>query len=175
MVELYSKKRNEIKTGDLLAWKTTRINSFFDFILFLYQKILKAEYTHVGMVVKEGGRIFIMEATPPVVRLFPVSMTEDFYIIHTNIEPKSSHVDVLLKDIGKKYGIMDLIRSILKLGNNTSEYYCSELASHFYNEIGYINNEDAGLTPDSIIKEIVKASGNEPIFIKNDRGNLNAV
>lgn len=175
MTVLYSQKRNDIKTGDLLVWKTTRINSFFDFILFLYQKIFKAEYTHVAIAVKEGNRLFIIEATPPVVRLYPISMCDDFYLFPVDTETKSSHTDILLRKIGLKYSIWDLIRGILKLGNNEKEEYCSEIASRFYNEIGYIDDIDAGLTPDSLIKAIRKVHKTEPIFVKVDRGNLSGV
>jgi hypothetical protein len=175
MAELYSKVRQELKTGDLLAWKTTKINSFFDFVLFLYQKILKAEYTHVGIVVKEGNRFFLIEATPPVVRLFPVSLCDDFYHFSLGIEYKSSQVDLLLRTIGKKYGLMDLIRSILRLGDNPSEYYCSELASHFYNSVGYIHDERVGLTPDKLIEAVAKVKNTTPTFVKIDKGNLNGV
>lgn len=175
MAELYSKVRQELKTGDLLAWKTTKINSFFDFVLFLYQKILKAEYTHVGIVVKEGNRFFLIEATPPVVRLFPVSLCDDFYHFPLNIDYKSTQIDFLLRTIGKKYSLIDLIRSILKLGDNTSEYYCSELAGRFYNDIGYINDEEAGITPDKIIEAVAKKNNVTPIFVKIDKGNLNGV
>ena len=175
MTELYSKVRQELKTGDLLAWKTTKINSFFDFVLFLYQKILKAEYTHVGIVVKEGNRYFLVEATPPVVRLFPISLCDDFYHFSLDIDYKSSQVDLLLRAIGKKYGLIDLIRSILRLGNDPSEYYCSELASRFYNDIGYIDDETAGLTPDKIIEAVTKDNQIKPTFVKIDKGNFNGV
>lgn len=172
---LYSQKRQDFKTGDLLAWKTVRIRSFFDFVLFLYQKILKADYTHVGIVFKEGNRYFIVEATPPAVRLFPISMTEDFYYIPTDIETKPSHVDLLLSNLGKKYSLIDLVRSMFRLGNNTSDYYCSELANSFYNDVGYYHDLDAGLTPDSLVDAVRKASGKEPIFIKTDKGNLDGI
>lgn len=175
MTVLYSKIRDEIRTGDLLAWKTTRINSFFDFVLFLYQKILKAEFTHVGIAFKEGDRLFLIEATPPAVRIYPVSMTDDFYVLFNNIETRPSHIDLLLKNVGKKYSLFDLLRSILKLGNSTSEYYCSELAAMYYNSIGFIHDIDAGLTPDSIIKAIANETKSKPLFVKNDRGNLTEV
>lgn len=175
MPSLYSEKRKDFKTGDLLAWKTVRIRSFFDFVLFLYQKILKAEYTHVGIVLKEGDRYFIVEATPPVVRIFPISMTDDFYHFALDLNVKSSNVDSLLKHLGKKYSLFDLVTSMFKIGNNTSDYYCSELANTFYNDIGYYDDIDAGLTPDTLVNAVLKRSGVQPVLIKNDRGNLNDV
>ena len=171
MVNLYSKVRHEIKTGDLIAWKTTKITSFFTFILYLYQKILKAQYTHVGVAVREGDRIFVLEATPPVVRLFPLSLSGDFYHIPTKFDRKSTQLDFLLLTLGRKYSLLDLIRSSFKFGSDNADYYCSELCADYYNAIGHINNEWAGETPDAIVHEILKVNQNEPIFVKNDRGN----
>lgn len=172
MVNLYSNIRNEIKTGDLIAWKTTKITSFFTFILYLYQKILKAQYTHVGVAVREGDRIFVLEATPPVVRLHPLSLSGDFYLIPTKFERRSSQLDFLLVTLGRKYSIFDMVRSMFKFGTDNSDYYCSELCADYYNAIGHINNEWAGETPDAIVREILKVNKNNPIFVKNDRGNV---
>jgi hypothetical protein len=175
MAVLYSEKRSEIKTGDLLAWKATKINSFFDLVLFLYQKIFKAKYTHVAIAFKEGNRLFILEATPPEVRLFPVSMTDDFYLFSLNLNIDSSHIDIILRKLGIKYGLCDLIRGILKLSDNKKEEYCSELASKFYNEIGFINDKEAGFTPDTIVEAIQREHDIEPILVKIDRNNLSGV
>lgn len=171
MANLYSKVRSEIKTGDLIAWKTTKITSFFTFILYLYQKILNAQYTHVGVAIREGDRIFVIEATPPVVRLHPLSLSGNFYLIPTKFERRSSQLDFLLLTLGREYSIFDMIRSMFKFGSDNSDYYCSELCADYYNAIGHIDNEWAGETPDSIVREVLKVNQNEPIFVKNDRGN----
>lgn len=175
MFTLYSEIRGNIKTGDLLIWETTKIRSFIDFVLYLYQKIFKAEFTHVGVAVVLGNRLLIVEATPPVVRLHPVSLLDDFYLLKTNIRTKSKHLDILFEHLGKKYSLLDLVKFLFKLRNNDNNFYCSELASKYYNEVGLIHNHDAGLTPDSLIKEVKKATSNIITFVKIDRGNINAI
>lgn len=175
MQVLYSQKRHEMKTGDIIAWNKVIITSFFDFILFLYQKILKANFTHVGVVVVMGDRYFILEATPPMVRLYPISLTDDFYYLPLDLPDNSTHLDILFKKIGVKYSIIDAITSMFSLSNNPSTEYCSELAGKYYNDIGYIYDSKAGLVPDTLMKALIEQSGKELIFIKNDRGNLNAV
>jgi len=175
MVVLYSDIKKEIQTGDLLAWETTSINGFFDFLLFLYQKIFKARFTHVGVAVRINGRVFMVDATPPMVRLFPVSMTRDFYLIKTNIKATEKHIDILLSRLGNRYSLLDMIRGILNFKKDDTKDYCSDLVGDFYNQIGYINDENAGRTPDTIVEAIIKASGSEPIFVKIDRGNLNVL
>jgi len=175
MVTLYSNIRHEMKTGDLLIWKTRSVANIFDFLLFLYQKIFGAKYTHVGIVVKMGNRLMMVDAAPPVVKVFPISLCRDFYLVKTNIEDKDSHIDVLFNRLGNKYSLLDMVRGVFKFKRNAKEDYCSDLASEFYNQIGYIDDEDAGQTPDSLVEAIVKASGNEPILVKIDRGNLNVL
>lgn len=174
---LYSVARKEMQTGDLLLWKKEKITSFFSLILVLYQKIFKATYIHVGMVVVLGDRRFILEATPPVVRLYPISMLDDFYWIKTNIANNPSHIDVLLKNIGKPYSIIDFFTGLLGIGGSSNDYYCSEQAAEFYRYIGYVQGEDidnVGKTPDSIAEAVLKASGHmEPTYVNNDKGNLN--
>lgn len=175
MVNLYSNVRHEIRTGDLLIWKTTAIEDFFDLFLFLYQKIFKAQWTHMAIATRLDGRVLQVEAVPPVSRLVPISRGRDFYWIKAGIIPKDAHIEYLLSMLGRKYRLWDLVRSKFKLKSSAKEDYCSELASEFYNEIGYINDEDAGFTPDTLVDAIIKASGQEPIFVKMDRGNYNGI
>jgi hypothetical protein len=172
MFTLYSEIRNEIRTGDLLIWKTTVVEDFFDFFLLVYQKIFKAQWTHMAIVARMDNRVLMVEATPPVSRLFPVSKARDFYWIRVGVEGRDSHVEYLLSMLGRQYSLWDFLRSKFKLKRSANDDYCSDLASEFYNEIGYINDNDAGVTPDSLVAAIVKASGNKPVFVKMDRGNL---
>lgn len=175
MTTLYSEIRGSITTGDLVAWNKPGFKSATGMLLLLYQKILKAKYTHVAVTAVLGGRIMIIEATPPAVRIFPLSMLEDFDLVKTEIADIPNHLDVLLTQLGKPYSIMDFFRGLLHISGGNSDYYCSKLASKYYNDIGYIDNEFAGLTPDSIVEKICKRTSSSPITVKIDRGNLNGV
>lgn len=173
MSVLYSEMRKKIKTGDLIAYDTEEIDSFFGSVLFAYQKILKAKYTHVGVAVCLGNRVFMMEATPPEVRLIPVSMCGDFYHIETKMSvSESSMIDNLCTHIGKKYSLLDLFKSHFNFSNNPNDLYCSELAGDFYNTFGYLSDRKAGRTPDSIIEAVLKRSGSTPVKVSIDKGNL---
>lgn len=173
MTVLYSKMRNEIKTGDLIAYDTEEIDSFFGFVLYLYQKILKAKYTHVGIAVCMGGRVFIVEATPPEVRLVPLAMCGNFYHIKTDMPAtEQSMMTVLFSHLGKKYSLFDLVKSKIGFANNTSDLYCSELAGDFYNTFGYITDRKVGTTPDSIVEAVLGRSGSTPVKVVIDKGNL---
>ena len=173
MTVLYSDIRNEIKTGDLIVYDTEEIDSFFGLVLYFYQKILKARYTHVGIAVRMCDRIFIVEATPPEVRLIPLAMCGDFYYVKTDMKsPEQSMMKNLFSYLGKEYSLLDLIKSKIGFANNTSDLYCSELAGDFYNMFGYITDRKAGITPDSIVEAVLKRSGATPVKVVIDKGNL---
>ncbi|EKD89581.1 MAG: hypothetical protein ACD_33C00041G0008 [uncultured bacterium] len=170
-MELYSEFRSEIKSGDLLAWEIKKINSFIDFLLLLYQKIYRIKYSHVGIAVVYGNRVFCLEASSPQVRLVPLSLLGDFYIVKANVKWKKQYDNILLSEIAKPYSLFDYVRNILGFKRSSDSLYCSELVANFYLDIAYTFNEDAGLNPSDLVKEIVKESNNEPIFVKIDRGN----
>ena len=149
------------------------MNTFFGFVLYLYQKILKANYTHVGVAVRMGGRVFLVEATPPEVRLVPLTMCGDFIHIKTDMTSDEQRMmTALYSHLGKKYSIFDLIKSKIGLGNDINELYCSELASDFYNTFGYLTDKKAGITPDSLVEAVLKKSGSVPVDVIIDKGNL---
>lgn len=175
----YSEIRSSLKTGDLVSWKAGKINSFFTVILKLYQKIFNPKSVHVGIVFVIGGRIFVVEARPPQIRIYPLSRMEDFYLIRTNIPDHKNDINLLLTKVGVKYGLVDLIRGILfGKGKNNRFLYCSELASVYYETIELLNTskyENAWRSPDNLIEAICEITGSEPIYVKIDKGNLDAV
>jgi len=175
MTKKYSEIRKNLKTGDLLAWEVTKINSFFSFILFLYQKLFNIKYSHTGVVLKISDRLFVVEATPPVVRIFPISMCNDFYYIPVNIDIQNKHIDKLLIHIGKKYNLIDLIKGMLYLGTSEESYYCSELNGKFYKNCGIIINDLDFITPQRLVEAIQKVTDKEPEFVIIDKANLNII
>ena len=175
----YSDIRDSLRTGDLVSWKAGKVNSFFTAVLKIYQKILKPKSVHVGIVFVIGGRIFVVEARPPAIRIYPLSQMEDFYLIQTNIPDEKANVDFLLQEVGVEYGILDLVRGLLFAdGKNNKQQYCSELGSLYYEVVGLLDSskyDEAWRTPDNLIEAMCEITGSDPIHVKIDRGNLNAV
>jgi uncharacterized protein YycO len=178
MSSLYSEIRGTIKTGDLVSWKAGKINSIFDFILYVYQKILKPKSVHVGIVINVGGRLMVVEARPPAVRIFPLSMMENFDYVKTNIEEKSSNLDFLLRDVGVPYELMDVLKGIILESKGKDELYCSEQCYNFYKEVGLLADDKyihAGRLPETLVEAILKATGNTFQHVIIDREHLDAV
>lgn len=169
----YSQIMKEIKTGDLIAWKTDKYRSILTFILFLYQKLTGALYTHVGIVVKIGGKLYVIEAVPPLVRIYPLENKEEFYWIDAKVNaPAARQLKFLTSEVGKPYSILDMFKSVFRLENNTKDYYCSELAAEFYYNFGYISDKSVGHSPDTMVRAISEIGDVEIIQVTVDKGNL---
>lgn len=177
---LYSQIRNSIETGDLLAWRITRATTIFDFILLLYQKFFKAKFAHVAVAVRVENRLFAVEAVPNMVRIIPLSMLGNFYLIRAGVEDNGRHFGILARHLGKTYSLLDLVKNLLGIKGDDSELYCSELALQYYEEIGYFVEQfdefDERIpTPDDIVERVLAESKGLIEFVRIDKGNLHDV
>lgn len=176
MVEcLYSEIRNDIKTGDLLVWDTDLVEDKFDLLLKLYQKIFNAKYTHVGIAVSLGDRKLLVEAIPPVVRLYPISRKRDFYWIKLGLKNNFKYLNTLFMHLGKPYSLFDLFKYAFRFKTDQSDFYCSELASLFYKEVGLLEETDVGSTPDRLVKSILSKSKYQMVKVKIDTSNIKII
>jgi len=174
---LYSQARDSIRTGDLLAWRITRSTSVFDFILVLYQKLFKANFSHVAVAVWVGNRLFAVEATPSKVRIIPLSMLDHFYRIPANIPSNEKHFDILARYVGRPYSLWDLVKVLLGFKGSDTSLYCSELALQYYDEIGYFTDhvdefDDHIPTPDDVVERVLAQSKSAIEYVRIDKGNL---
>jgi len=174
----YSKIRDTLKTGDLISWRITKVVSTFDAILFVYQKILKTRSVHTGIVVKIGGRLFVAEARPPSVRLFPLSKMDDFDILRLGLPEDKEDYNRILRQMGVPYGFIDLLKGILGFRTSLEKLYCSEHCAKFYVETGFIPMNlysEAAQVPDNLLKIAERLSGKKLESVHIDRQNLTKV
>lgn len=175
----YSSVRDEIQTGDLLCWRINRAESIFTFILYLYHKLFKANYSHVAIAVRIGDRVFAIEATYPCVRMMPLSSLGNFYLYRLNIPSQRSNTSFLLRHLGKRYSLFDMIKNMLAFSSSNEDFYCSELAYDFYESIGFFETvidefENDIVTPDMLVKKVIEQSQAQSEFVRIDKGNLYA-
>lgn len=69
----YSAFRQQIETGDVLAWTHRGWGSWYSFKIQLVRLFTRSEYSHVGIALVMGGRVWVLEAVTPGVRLVPLS------------------------------------------------------------------------------------------------------
>lgn len=173
----YSEIERDIQTGDLLCWRLNRVKSFVSLFLYLYHKLFKATYSHVGIALRLGEHVFVVEAIPDRVRMIPLHMLKNFYWYKLDIPFKKSNVSELLKHLGKLYSVWDMVKSMMSLQTSGEDLYCSELAWMYYESIGFfpasVDEFDETLaTPDDLVKMVTEQSNVSAVFVKIDNGNI---
>lgn len=78
---IYADIREQIKSGDLLAWshRASMFASWHDFKIGMVRLITRSEYSHVGTALVMGGRVWVTEAVSPLPRIVPLSNALPFY------------------------------------------------------------------------------------------------
>lgn len=77
----YASVRPLIKTGDILAWSFRKgwFSSWYAFKINLVRLFTRSEYSHVGIAVVFGKRVFVLESVTGGIRLIPLSLELPFY------------------------------------------------------------------------------------------------
>lgn len=153
---IYDYYRPNIKTGDLLVWKTTNWNSAIDWMLQIVRLVRRTEITHVGVAFVVGGRVLVVEAVYPNVRIYPLSKLLPFYHVGLGMPWEDSKDDILLEHIGEKYSIPQAIMSAFREPKDDNMWQCAELAKKIYTELGY--SLDGIVTPDHLVDEMLNNS-----------------
>lgn len=153
---IYSQMRDTIKNGDLLVWDSMPIVNFFT----------QSSYSHVGIALWIGKRLFVLEADIPEVRLYPLSQKASFYII-TGVAPDWNEevTDFALEFIGNKYSIWDAIRSLFVPLKVNGSWQCVEYAKFIYRKMGIELNDN--YLPKEIVREFL-TKGYNISYVIND-------
>lgn len=172
--KLLSEVYDDLKTGDLAAFRVRRYNGVISFVLKLFQYFMKNKYSHVGVIYKEADTTFIVEAIAPRVVFTPIQKVEDFYLIKTDMKAEEKEQKrFLIEKYGMPYRLYDLITHFLGMDYSKTSVYCSMLANEFYYYFGYLTERESGHTPDKLVKAVKARAGvEESTYIITDRGNL---
>ena len=131
----YENYRNKIKSGDLIAWTSTGF-SYLSIMGQIVRMFTRSEYSHVAVAWWSGDRLFIIEAIPPQVRIYPLSERGPFYHIPMNIDWKDEMASYLLSRVGQPYSIFEAIKAYFTKPDNNNTWECAELCNRFYTSIG---------------------------------------
>jgi hypothetical protein len=112
----YEDCRDSLESGDLVFFSHYKWASLYDAQVMLVRLFSFTEYTHVGVVVKIAGRVFIAESVSPLARLVPLSnfAKDGFYIVPTRTPMQDVEMEYLMSHIGKgKYSKWQAILAYL--------------------------------------------------------------
>ena len=156
----YHEIRDELRSGDIIVASKGNLKSFNNFLSLLIRVFTASSYSHVGVVIKLGARCFVVEATPPEVRLYPLSRLDSFYVIKMEAEWTKDDENRLFDYVGKPYSDWNSIASyITGKPLNNGKLQCAQLVSSFY---GLPNL----LRPEQIVKYAQEQLGKQMVFVR---------
>ena len=146
----YDYYKTEIESGDLLAWSSTAIE------LKIVQLFTLSSFDHVGIAWRVDGRLFVIEARPPEIRIYPLSKLRPFYHVPMHIDWSEDYTEYLLEHVGDPYSRWEAIRAFFNISKKDNHWQCAEFANSFYSRVGL--DIDFGLTPRSVVDAAIEHS-----------------
>jgi hypothetical protein len=148
----YQELRSKIKSGDLLAWSHRGIRSFRDLKIWMVRLFTRSEYSHVGIAWVVGGRVFVIEAVQPKVRIYPLSklLEDGCYWIPMDAEWKPSTEELALECVGDEYSVPQAIQAPFMTPPVDTLWQCAEMVAIVLLEDGI--NLGRTYTPAAIVQ-----------------------
>lgn len=147
----YSEIRQTIRSGDLIVWTHRGIKNWHDFKVWCVTLFTRSRYTHVAMAWCIGGRVLVIEAVMPLVRIFPLSKLGDFYLVNQGFEWSDSVESLALSIVGQKYSQIQASQSLFITPKNDNLWQCAEFYATIANKLGA--NLGSVYTPECIVEQ----------------------
>jgi hypothetical protein len=162
----YSNHRDKIQSGDILAWSHREWDTFYDFKIQMVRLATRSEYSHVAVAWRVAGRLFVIEAVEPMVRIYPLSKLGSFYHVPMQAPWLPSTEEAAVSFVGSEYKQLEAIRLFFeeRKPGNVSE--CAALVLEVMARDGIYLGTRA--TPDAIMLEAQRL-GNPTYLIVNGK------
>lgn len=146
----YVDVRNEIKTGDVLAFTHKSWKSWYDFKVQLVRFFTQSEYSHVGMAWVANGRVFVMESVTGGVRIVPLSKFLPAY--HLNMsELTQDQIEKAFSVMGEPYSQWEAVKSFFgNIDDKDGKWECAEF-------VAVVGNFDCKATPTDVVDYCLSA------------------
>ena len=166
-VSHYDEARGRIQDGDLLIWTKDQNSTKSNLFLKLVRLFTQSEFAHVGVAYWIGHRLYVIEATIPEIRIYPLSKKEEFYHLPMDIDFGEAQEDWLMARIGKSYSFMDCVRAYFGyVHSDNDKYQCAELCAEFYRDAGVELGQ--ALTPNQVVYQALSVTRNQLALVKPD-------
>ena len=153
----YAALRSKLNSGDLIAMtsRAPAFASFYDFKVACVQAFTRSQFSHVALVwVPPGGRVFLLEAVRPKVRIYPLSNalgeSEDVYHLPLNFRWDRCE-DFALSHVGQDYSELKAIKGYFGQLRHGSTTDCAEYVLDVLNEAGVDLGDVA--TPSEVVRQ----------------------
>ena len=160
----YSTARPQIRSGDLLAFSGGSWRSWNDIKVNLVRVFTRSTYSHVGLAWVVAGRVFVLEAVSPKVRIYPLSKRGDFFLIGLDASWRADTEEFALSRVGYDYSEVDAVRGFL---NRLEPGKVSQCAAYVL-EVLRGDGTHLGMraTPDAVVQEALALHGSKLVLIQ---------
>lgn len=148
---VYDSIRPRIRSGDLLAWRHESWGSWKDLKVQLVRMATRSTYSHVAVAWCVGGRVLVIEAVQPVVRIFPLSRLLPCYWWPMEAPWAPETEQLALSKLGEPYSEHQAVMAFLrKLPVGADAWWeCAELA------ISVLRKDGIDLGPIAVPEDVV--------------------
>lgn len=160
----YSDARPAIRSGDLFAFSHGSWRSWREIKTLAVRVFTRSTYSHVGIAWVTAGRVFVLEAVKPCVRIYPLSLSGEFYHLPMGAKWSKSTEEYALENVGYPYSELDAIRAYFGPIESGRLSECAAYAINVYRKDGIDLGNRA--TPDAVVKA-AQVRGAELVFVGN--------
>lgn len=164
---IYHEYRNQIQSGDLLAWSHRPWGSLYDFKIQMVRVATRSEYSHVAVAWVVGARVFVIEAVEPRARIYPLSKLGDFYHLPLGAQWNAETEEAALSFVGSEYSQLRAIRNFFLARQPGDVSECAALALEVLGRDGIDLGNRA--TPDAVVLA-AQQRGTPIYYVRNDPG-----
>lgn len=155
----YAAARPHIRSGDVLAWSHRSLRSWHDLKIWFVRLFTRSEYSHVGLAWVVGGRVFVIEAVQPLVRVFQLSklLDDGAFWIPMQATWSASTEEAALACVGDAYSQAQAIQAAFDVPPADQLWECAELVATVLRldgiELGYV------YTPSAVVRAAMQRPG----------------
>jgi hypothetical protein len=162
----YLEVRDRINSGGVLAWTHRGFRTWYDIKIQAVRFFTRSEYSHVGVAWVVGGRVLVIEAVMPLVRIYPLSKLGSFYLLPNNNIWTPDVETFALSHVGQKYSQWQAVKAFFGISSpDDGLAQCAELVR------GILQAQGEDITVNATPSEIVQymlTKGNTLTYIKGD-------
>lgn len=145
----YSAARPLIRSGDLLAFSGGSWGTWGGIKVNIVRMFTKSTFSHVGLAWVVGGRVFVLEAVKPCLRIYPLSQCHDFYWLGMSAPWREQTEAFALQHIGTKYSEWVALEAFFHTLDKGNVRQCAA----YVREVLLVDGIDLGSrsTPDAVV------------------------
>ena len=127
----YSEIRDSLESGDILAWTHRWKWTWYDFKCYMVRVFTVSEYSHVGLCVVQDGRVWVLEAVTPTVRLIPLRDETPCYVLKGRGLTEEQRLRGMALVGRAKYSQWEAIKAYFgKNDIHNDKWECAEFVDH---------------------------------------------